>query len=234
MVRLKQAVLIIRFIEELIMRQAHCTAARLQASIFFLQEAANVPLSFDYVLYKRRPFAFDLSYALTALRAEGLIQLEPHREGPGFLPTQAVHSLKALYRITLNKYEGLIAAAARSGNHNYRNEANYRGHRARRPTLTITIREKKKRKPRLPAFCKWRGAAATSLDRGRPGARPPSRLRRWQSPRRICKTPSPAAGPNGSLNRNIKGDPNEYPRYSKACRRACRKASQTRKSKLRL
>jgi hypothetical protein len=111
--RLKQGLLLIRLIEELRDRQTHCTEPRLQACVFFLQEAAGVPLALGYMLYKRRAFSFDLTYALTALRADGLITLDPHRNGPRFLPTRDVNRFQRLYPITLSKYNKAIGAVVK-------------------------------------------------------------------------------------------------------------------------
>jgi hypothetical protein len=49
----------------------------MQKTAFFLQELLDVPLGFDFVLYKHGPFSFDLRDELTFMRAQGFFQLEP-------------------------------------------------------------------------------------------------------------------------------------------------------------
>jgi hypothetical protein len=48
----------------------------MQKTAFFLQELLEVPLGFDFVLYKHGPFSFDLRDELTFMRAQGFLQLE--------------------------------------------------------------------------------------------------------------------------------------------------------------
>lgn len=54
-----------------------CGETHLQKVTYFLQEMLEVPLGFDFILYKHGPFSFDLRDELTALRADGLLELEP-------------------------------------------------------------------------------------------------------------------------------------------------------------
>ena len=49
----------------------------MQKAVFFLQELMNIPLDFDFVLYKHGPFSFDLRDELTFMRAQGYFRLEP-------------------------------------------------------------------------------------------------------------------------------------------------------------
>ncbi len=43
----------------------------------FLKELTQVPLDFEYVLYRHGPFSFDLRDALSAMRADDMISVTP-------------------------------------------------------------------------------------------------------------------------------------------------------------
>ena len=57
----------------------------IQKCIFFLQEMLNVPLGYQFVLYKHGPYSFDLRNELAAMRALLYLEVEPRSGyGPSF------------------------------------------------------------------------------------------------------------------------------------------------------
>ena len=74
--RLKRAALLTRLIFRLREKGSWCGETHIQKSTLFLQELRQVPLGFDFILYKHGPFSFGLREELTSLRADELIQLE--------------------------------------------------------------------------------------------------------------------------------------------------------------
>lgn len=71
----------------------------MQKTVFFLQELAEVPLDFEFVLYKHGPFSFDLRDELTFMRAQGFLQLEPqYPYGPSLLPGIKGEVLRAAFQ----------------------------------------------------------------------------------------------------------------------------------------
>jgi uncharacterized protein YwgA len=89
MERLQKASIIVSFIEELDKKRSWCGETHIQKAMYFLQHLTNVPMEFQFILYKHGPFSFDLRDELTALRADGMLELNirpPY--GPGLLPTQ--------------------------------------------------------------------------------------------------------------------------------------------------
>ncbi len=59
---------------------------QIQKSVVFLQDLLNVPLGYDFVIYKHGPFSFDLRSELALMRARFQLDVEPHlRYGPSFL-----------------------------------------------------------------------------------------------------------------------------------------------------
>ncbi len=58
---------------------------QIQKSAMFLQELLNVPLGYQFVLYKHGPFSFDLRSELAEMRAGLRLDVEPHLGyGPSF------------------------------------------------------------------------------------------------------------------------------------------------------
>ena len=77
MERLQRASILLRLNEELRKSGSWAGETHMQKTTFFLQELLDVPLGFDFVLYKHGPFSFDLRDELTFMRAQGFFQLEP-------------------------------------------------------------------------------------------------------------------------------------------------------------
>jgi hypothetical protein len=107
--RLTRASIIAALADELHSKGSWCGETHLQKAIYLLQEAMDVQLGFDYILYKRGPFSFDLRDELTAMRADGLLRLRPHQQpyGPSL---DATDLSKALRR----RLEPSLRAASRS------------------------------------------------------------------------------------------------------------------------
>lgn len=47
-----------------------------QKCMYFLQEGLNIPLGFDFIMYKHGPFSFELRSRLSSMRAERLLRTE--------------------------------------------------------------------------------------------------------------------------------------------------------------
>ena len=111
--RLKRAALVTRLIELLHRNGSWCGETHIQKSTLFVQDLMQVPLSFDFILYKHGPFSFDLRDELTGLRADGLIRLEPQWPyGPRITATDQSKYIQRISSRTLAKYDGSIAFVA--------------------------------------------------------------------------------------------------------------------------
>lgn len=111
--RIRRAAVVMRLIERLRERGSWCGETHVQKAVLFLQEMAEVPLGFDYILYKHGPFSFDLRDELTSLRADGLLRLEPQPPyGPQILPTDQSKYVQNLSSRTLGRYDPAIAFVA--------------------------------------------------------------------------------------------------------------------------
>lgn len=112
--RLKRAALLTRLIERLRERGSWCGETHVQKSTLFLQDLMEVPLGFDFILYKHGPFSFDLRDELTGLRADDLIKLEPQWPyGPRIASTERSKYIQRMYSKTLAKYDERIAFVAK-------------------------------------------------------------------------------------------------------------------------
>lgn len=121
MKRLAQAALLTELADTLQNQGSWCGETHIQKSVYFLQQLKDgVPFDFEFVLYKHGPFSFDLRDELTALRADGLLDLRPQPPyGPSLTPTDASKELRKLFPKTLNRYRRQIDFVAKHvGNRN--------------------------------------------------------------------------------------------------------------------
>lgn len=114
MKRLKRAALLTRLIEGLRESESWCGETHVQKATFFLQNLMQVPLEFEFILYKHGPFSFDLRDEITALRADNLLMLErqwpPY--GPRIATTNQSKHIQNNYPRTLTKYDKRIVFTA--------------------------------------------------------------------------------------------------------------------------
>lgn len=111
MERNKRAVVLLGLIEEIRDNLSWCGETHIQKATYFLQEMMQVPMDFDFILYKHGPFSFDLADEITAMRADNLLKLQPqpypygpYPYGPSILPGAATESLMKRFPKTLRKY----------------------------------------------------------------------------------------------------------------------------------
>ena len=97
-----------RLIEGLCGKGDWCGETHVQKTAFFVQELLGVPLEFQFILYKNGPFSFGLRDELTALRADGLLELEPRPSGAQLVLTKQCEYIHGLYPKTMAMYERSI------------------------------------------------------------------------------------------------------------------------------
>ena len=111
--RMKNAALITKLVEQLREQGSWCGETHIQKTAYFLQNLMDVPLGFDFILYKHGPFSFGLRDELTALRADGLLTLEhDDRYSPRMANTEKGAYVQARFPNTLAKYQGSISFVA--------------------------------------------------------------------------------------------------------------------------
>ncbi|MBE7558160.1 hypothetical protein HS125_04120 [bacterium] len=112
--RLPKVAILTRLARELRERGSWCGETHLQKAVYLLQEMLGVPLGFSYILYHHGPYSFDLADEITALRADGLMELEPQapQYGPKLRPSERAATLEGLFPRTMGTYERHIRFVA--------------------------------------------------------------------------------------------------------------------------
>lgn len=107
--RQRQAVLL-KLANALKKRGSWCGETHLQKASYFLEELAEIPLELDFILYKHGPFSFELRDELTAMRADGLmeIHIQPPPYGPSLVTTAGAEKLMAHWPQTLEYHKERI------------------------------------------------------------------------------------------------------------------------------
>ncbi len=75
--RLQKVVILLDSVESLQAKHSWCGETHLQKTTYFLQTLLDVPLDYEFVLYKYGPFSFELSDELVRIRADGLLKSVP-------------------------------------------------------------------------------------------------------------------------------------------------------------
>lgn len=82
--------------------------------MFLLKSLFNIPIDYDFVLYKHGPHSFKLSDDLVAFRGDMLLELEPVRGGsPKFKSTEDGQKLKDSFPNTTKRYCEYISFVAK-------------------------------------------------------------------------------------------------------------------------
>jgi len=110
MERIKIVVILLQLIDSLTKHESWCGETHVQKATYSLQKLQNVPLNFNFILYKHGPFSFDLRDELTAMRADGLIAFKIVNEsyGPRLIITERGKEIQKQFVKTINQYENNI------------------------------------------------------------------------------------------------------------------------------
>ena len=77
--------LICHLVEQMRRAGSWAGQTQIQKSVVFLQELLQVPMGYDFILYKHGPFSFELRSELAIMRIRLQLDLElHHRYGPSF------------------------------------------------------------------------------------------------------------------------------------------------------
>ena len=111
--RMKRAALLTRLVQRLRKAESWSGETHVQKATFFLQELMEVPLGFDFILYKHGPYSFDLHDEIAALRGDGLLTFELHnRYSPHLQPTDLCAYIQGHFPKTLARYDSGITLVA--------------------------------------------------------------------------------------------------------------------------
>jgi uncharacterized protein YwgA len=78
----ENAAIVVELVEQLRGRGSWCGATHLQKTAYFLKHLTEVPVDFDFILYKHGPFSFDLQDEVSYLSAYDLLDLKSN--GPRY------------------------------------------------------------------------------------------------------------------------------------------------------
>ena len=115
MKRLQKAALIVEMLDKMIKKGSWAGETHLQKCLFLLQNMSNVPIGYEFRLYKYGPFSFDLRDDLVQLQAEGVLNLSPRSSSYGSSLEPSRPSLLLLHKHfpnTLKKYQHEICFVA--------------------------------------------------------------------------------------------------------------------------
>ena len=107
--RFKQDALLSELARELRARGSWCGETHMQKAVYFLQCLRKLPMGFTFMLYKHGPFSFDLRDELTAMVADGFLELRAQWPyGPSLQPTPVSDELCRSFPKTLSRYRNDI------------------------------------------------------------------------------------------------------------------------------
>jgi len=105
MKRLQRAALITELADKMNEMGSWSGETHFQKTVFFLEDGLEVPIGFQFVMYKYGPYSFDFHDDLTIMRGNGLIDLVPHGYGSSFSATESSRRLRAKFPKTLGRYQ---------------------------------------------------------------------------------------------------------------------------------
>jgi uncharacterized protein YwgA len=109
MKRLSKCALILALLEKLKKNGSWCGETHIQKASYFLKEFAGIPIDYDFIFYKHGPFSFDLRDELTAMRADGLMDLRPRNPyGATLEITEEGNDLMKRFPNTISRFQQKI------------------------------------------------------------------------------------------------------------------------------
>jgi|ERR1700694_2489093 len=111
--RAERAGLVVELVDRMRKHGGWSGATHLQKCLFFLQEALDVPLGYDFMLYKHGPFSFNLRDELTTFQFAGVLELRANQipYGPSFVATERGNEIRSRVP-TAKEYEPQVKFVA--------------------------------------------------------------------------------------------------------------------------
>ena len=108
----EKSALILCLIDSLAEKDVWSSETRIQRLVYFLQNLLEVPMDYNFILYKYSPYSFYLRDKLTSLRANMLLTLEADRySGPRFVTTDLGKQYKEIFHKSTKPYMKRIDSA---------------------------------------------------------------------------------------------------------------------------
>ena len=114
--RSNRASILTRLATKLRQSGSWCGETHMQKAVYLLQDLLDVPMDFQFILYRHGPFSFDLRDELTSLRADELLVLESQAPpyGPRLAATALADKREKACSKTLDAYKKHIAFVAKA------------------------------------------------------------------------------------------------------------------------
>jgi len=103
---LQRYAVLLSLIEKMLSKGSWCGETHIQKTVYFLEKLVKVPLQYEFVFYKHGPFSFDLRDEITAMRADGLLDLmiKSPEYGPSIVRTETGESLQRHFPKTIRRH----------------------------------------------------------------------------------------------------------------------------------
>jgi|LGVF01.1.fsa_nt_gb hypothetical protein len=110
MKRIQRVAVLLSLIGSLKEHGSWCGETHIQKSTYLLQDLLEVPMGFEFILYKHGPYSFDLSDEITAMRADRLLKLQPqpYPYGPSILPDAGGERVRDRFPKTITRYASKV------------------------------------------------------------------------------------------------------------------------------
>ena len=110
MTKLQRAAVLISLIKYMKDRGSWCGETHVQKAVYFLVRLFDIPLEFQYIMYKHGPYSFDLSDEMNSMRADGFIALQPqtYPYGPKYELEDGSKILSEKFSKTISKHDRYI------------------------------------------------------------------------------------------------------------------------------
>jgi hypothetical protein len=104
--RFEQATIVTELIDRMRSAGSWSGETHIQKGTYLLQELTQVPLGFQFILYKHGPFSFDLRDALVTMRADQLIDIDvqPYPYGPRLVSTDTGRAFGTQFEQLLRRF----------------------------------------------------------------------------------------------------------------------------------
>lgn len=109
---LRQSAILVSLVDHLQSHGSWCGETHVQKTTYFLQELLNVPLLFEFIIYKYGPYSFELKDILVSMRADSLIELVPSYPGSTIVAGKLSEQIRRRFPDTLKKFEPQIEFVA--------------------------------------------------------------------------------------------------------------------------
>lgn len=110
---LKLQAIVVDLVDRIVKHGGWCGETHIQKSTYFLKALTEVPVDYEFIMYKHGPYSFDLHDELVGMKANGFLKTEPQGPyGPSFQLGDFGRSITSRFPKTLSQYGNQIEFVA--------------------------------------------------------------------------------------------------------------------------